>query len=275
MKRRLRDLNVFTISAIDLFACATGAFILLALILFQYYLKHEEKPPTPEPVPVVDTTGMTPEEAKATIDKLNAALAEAQREAEDLRLEAERNRQLAFLGIVTKAKSFVVLIDLSKSMSDYQHLMLRTVSELIGQMDKSNTCQILTFQGHVSDWQRPPRLMNWAPKGEMRSMDEANKESAMAFVEGLEGKFDGGTPTYLVLNEALKYDAEAIFLLTDGEPTDIEYWPEIVKRISQENGGRKAIFSVALGYYRKLPELVDFLDALSKENDGKFLGVSD
>lgn len=275
MKRRLRDLNVFTISAIDLFACATGAFILLALILFQYYLKHEEKPPTPEPVPVVDTKGMTPEEAKATIDKLNAALAEAKREAEDLRLEAERNRQLAFLGIVTKAKSFVVLIDLSKSMSDYQHLMLRTVGELIGQMDKSNSCQILTFQGHVSDWQRPPRLMNWAPKGEMRSMDEANKKSAMDFVEGLEGKFDGGTPTYLVLSEALNYDAEAIFLLTDGEPTDIEYWPEIVKRITRENGGRKAIFSVALGYYRKLPELVDFLDALSKENDGKFLGVSD
>jgi uncharacterized protein YegL len=97
----------------------------------------------------------------------------------------------------------------------------------------------------------------------------------MKFVEQLEGDFDGGTPTYLVLNKALDYDTEAIFLLTDGEPTDIEYWPEIVKRITQENGGRKAIFSIALGYYRKLPELVDFLDALSKENNGKFLGVSD
>jgi hypothetical protein len=271
MKRRQRDLNVFTISAIDLFACATGAFILLSLILFQYYLKKDDKPPEPVPVPA----DMTAEEAKETIQKLTAALDEAKKETQDLRLETERNRQLAFLGIITKAKSFVVLIDLSKSMSDYQHLMLRTVGELIGQMDESNTCQILTFQGHVSDWQRPPRLMSWAPKGDLRSMDEANKQSAMDFVESLEGKFDGGTPTYMVLNEALRYDAEAIFLLTDGEPTDIEYWQEIVKRITQENGGRKAIFSVALGYYRKLPELVDFLDALSKENDGKFLGVSD
>jgi hypothetical protein len=170
MKRRQRDLNVFTISAIDLFACATGAFILLSLILFQYYLKKDDKPKAPQPSPVVDTKGMSPEETKATIDKLNAALAEAKKEAEDLKLETERNRQLAFLGIVTKAKTFVILIDLSKSMRDYQHLMLRTVDELIGQMDESNKCQIITFQGHVSDPQRMPKLTSWAQDGTLRTM---------------------------------------------------------------------------------------------------------
>jgi len=275
MKRRQRDLNVFTISAIDLFACATGAFILLALVLFQHYRKAEAKPVPPDPAPAVDTTAMSPEEAKATIAALKQALAESKQEQKDMRLEAAKNRQLAFLGIVTKAKSFVVLIDMSKSMRDYQHLMLRTVDELIGQMDTSNSCQFITFQGHVSDTRIPPKLTTWANPGTLRVMDDANRSSATEFVHGLEGRFDGGTPTYQVLNAALEYDADAIFLLTDGEPTDLDYWQDIVVRITKENGGRKSIYSIALGYYRKLPELVDFLDTLSKENNGKFLGVSE
>lgn len=44
MKRRPREINVFSLSAIDLFACAMGAFILLSLILFQYYLKAQQIP---------------------------------------------------------------------------------------------------------------------------------------------------------------------------------------------------------------------------------------
>ena len=75
MKRRQRDLNVFTISAIDLFACATGAFILLALMLFQYYVKKDENPREPVPVPA----DMTLEEAKETIQKLTTALDEAKK----------------------------------------------------------------------------------------------------------------------------------------------------------------------------------------------------
>lgn len=38
MKRRNREISIFNMSTIDLFACATGAFILLTLILLPYYL---------------------------------------------------------------------------------------------------------------------------------------------------------------------------------------------------------------------------------------------
>ena len=37
MRRPSRDTTVFTTSAIDLFASALGAFILLVMILFPYY----------------------------------------------------------------------------------------------------------------------------------------------------------------------------------------------------------------------------------------------
>jgi uncharacterized protein YegL len=88
-------------------------------------------------------------------------------------------------------------------------------------------------------------------------------------------QFNGGTPTYLALETALKYDAEAIFLMTDGEPNDIEDWREIVARITRLNGDRKKIYSIAMGEYRKAPELIEFLEELARTNNGKFLGVSD
>lgn len=43
MKRRPnRDINIFSISALDLFASAMGTFILLTVILFPYYQKHAD-----------------------------------------------------------------------------------------------------------------------------------------------------------------------------------------------------------------------------------------
>jgi len=38
MRRRNRELSAFSMATIDLFACATGAFILLTLVLLPYYL---------------------------------------------------------------------------------------------------------------------------------------------------------------------------------------------------------------------------------------------
>lgn len=40
MKRPSRELNIFSMSALDLFASAMGAFILLTVILFPYYQKN-------------------------------------------------------------------------------------------------------------------------------------------------------------------------------------------------------------------------------------------
>ena len=39
MKSRQRNISVFSISALDLFAAALGAFILIVLVLFPYYNK--------------------------------------------------------------------------------------------------------------------------------------------------------------------------------------------------------------------------------------------
>jgi hypothetical protein len=280
VKRRSRDINVFSLSAIDLFACALGAFILLSLISLQYYLKTQK---IPEPVKIDQSA--KPEDqikqmqqalaaAQMQIQQMKEAAAEAQAQADAMSTESSRNRQLAFLGIVSDAKTFVILVDMSGSMKDYDHLVRKTLAEIVDQMDGAYQCQIIGFQGHLQD-RMQPTLTTWQPAGRLAMMDDPNRAAALKFGDSLTGQFASGTPTYLALSTALGYPAEAIFLLTDGEPTDIENGWEIVSRITQENSGRKKIYSIAVGNYRKLPELVAFLDELSSQNGGKFLGVSD
>jgi uncharacterized protein with von Willebrand factor type A (vWA) domain len=92
-------------------------------------------------------------------------------------------------------------------------------------------------------------------------------------MSSLTHQFSGGTPTNLALEEALKYDAEAIILLTDGAPSFNEP-AKIVQLITTLNGGKKEIYSIAIGEYRAMPILVEFLEALSRQNGGSFLGVS-
>jgi hypothetical protein len=59
MRRRNRELNIFSMSALDLFASAMGAFILITLILMPYYLT--QKPEVPAQKPEVPAQKICPE----------------------------------------------------------------------------------------------------------------------------------------------------------------------------------------------------------------------
>ncbi len=81
MRRPSREVNIFSLSALDLFASATGAFAILAVILFPYYLQQgdadvvnsvpeppvqpvEPQPPVPVPPTPVPPTPVPPEPKK-------------------------------------------------------------------------------------------------------------------------------------------------------------------------------------------------------------------
>ena len=49
MKRPNREINIFGMSALDLFASALGAFILISLVLFPYFPNISSAPPEPPP----------------------------------------------------------------------------------------------------------------------------------------------------------------------------------------------------------------------------------
>ena len=95
LANRRRSLEVLSISALDLFASALGVFVLLAVLLFPYYLR--------EPSLEQDVLG-----AEAELERLGAALTLAQKragEAGERKAEAEalRRRALAELEAAKQA----------------------------------------------------------------------------------------------------------------------------------------------------------------------------
>lgn len=242
-KRKSREINIFSISTLDLFASAMGVFLLIAIVALPYYLKVD-----PEPV---DDVG----KLQKMVEKL---------EAENRHL---RDQQITtLLGLSTNAKSFVLLVDMSGSMMAYSKLMSETVNKIIDSMPADYTLQIVGFH-------KKSTLHNWQQPYVLSKMSDTKKKSAKAFVRSLSSKFNGATPTRLALQEGLKYNAEAIILLTDGAPSFTRP-EEIVKDVTRANGGKKEIYSIALGEYRAKPILVEFLEALSKKNGGGFIGIS-
>ncbi len=220
-----------------------GVFLLIAIVALPYYLKVDPD--------LVDQIG----QMKEKITKL---------EVENKRL---RDQQIAtLLGISTKAKSFVLVVDMSGSMTAYSDIVSDTVNRIIESFSDEYELQIIGY--HLDN-----TIHSWKSPYGLARMNSGNMNAAKAYMNSLTYKFSGRTPTNLALEEALKYDSEAIILLTDGAPSFNEP-AQIVKHITALNGGKKEIYSIAIGEYRAMPILVEFLEALSRQNGGSFLGVS-
>ncbi len=80
MKRRNKEINIFSMSALDLFASALGAFILIAIVLFPYFPNIGDSP---------ERVGQMKKElaaAKAQRDQAEAELAKAKEELSEIKI---------------------------------------------------------------------------------------------------------------------------------------------------------------------------------------------
>ncbi|GAB4258590.1 MAG: hypothetical protein Kow0065_08370 [Methylomicrobium sp.] len=89
MRRRNREINIFSLSAMDLFASATGVFVLLTLILLPYYLK--ESPPDLSKQ-LTDSQALT-ERQRQALQEQQKALEQAQNDLRQLRQRANTAEQ--------------------------------------------------------------------------------------------------------------------------------------------------------------------------------------
>jgi uncharacterized protein with von Willebrand factor type A (vWA) domain len=101
----------------------------------------------------------------------------------------------------------------------------------------------------------------------------ANIGDAKNFVLSLARRFSGSTPTHYALLSALQYPADAIILLSDGEPDNAPGF--ILQDVTGLNRYQeKEIHTVAIGDYTQNRGLVMFLQTLANQNGGDFVGVS-
>ncbi len=176
--------------------------------------------------------------------------------------------EFSILGLASESRSFVIVVDMSGSMINYQDLMIRSVLDILEPLDEDNEFAILGYQGN-------PEPVLWRfPGGEnlLRATPE-NLRQASEFTRGLARKFVGSTPTHFALQAAMEYPASAIILMSDGEPNSPPGF--IIENISDRNQFRQTeLHTVAIGDYTHNRNLVLFLQTLSRLNNGDFVGVS-
>jgi len=303
MKAIRRELSVFSTSAIDLFASALGAFILLMMLLFPYY-RHAGPLSAPS-----DTSDLIENRREAVRSVADSMADTVTVENEISELEAASNRlrremitleealfnletklaeepppepvepdvpqpyvesgvEFSLLGIDTSEKRFVIVVDMSGSMEAYANLMVRSVLEILQPLDDSNEFAILGYSGLGST-----RIMSFPRSSSLLPGSASNLRQAVDFTQGLASNFGGSTPTHGALLRALQYPADAVILMSDGAPDgNPAQIIEDVTRLNRRLG--KEIHTVALGDYTSDRDLVLFLQELARRNGGDFVGVS-
>ncbi|MBL22366.1 MAG: hypothetical protein CMM48_00550 [Rhodospirillaceae bacterium] len=314
MKRRSRELVIFSMSALDLFASALGAFILVTIVLLPYYLKHDDvvrdnnrmRQQISEMEKTAEKTANELAKAKEEIQKLKddaknaGSLTEKLKQAQKRAAEAEkkaaaakssaaksenalkkaeseikRRVKFALLGLATNAQKFVIVMDMSGSMKQFRNITLQTMQKVLEPMSEKEKVGIIGFHAPGTQVFYTIQLPRWPGPGAIAPMSGPNKSIALSFVRDMMRRVDGGTPTMDGLLAALQYDVDAIILMSDGQPTvPNRNWRRVIQTITQRNRGQKEIHTVAIGNFYERPTFVTFLSQLARANRGKFTGVA-
>ena len=302
-----RDTAVFSTSAIDLFASALGAFILLVMLLFPYYRHAGPDDSFSRTQDVTERRRLASaqlEDLRSRQDQLQSELqqltkANQGREQQISRLRKElmdiRNQlaaipvdvtepvetpvepepqaitdgvEFSILGLATEQKSFVIVVDMSGSMLQYEDLMINSVLEILEPLDESNQFAIIGYHGNPQ-----PVLWRFPNDRELLPATKENLQLANTFTHSLVRKFVGSTPTYFAMQAALEYPSSAVILMSDGEPNSPPGF--IIQSVTELNQFRQTeIHTVAIGDYTHNRNLVLFMQTLARLNNGDFVGVS-
>lgn len=173
-----------------------------------------------------------------------------------------------YYGIDLNAGRILFIIDHSGSMREqaYRETRLqsakRELIHAIGELSPETEFAIMPFETGVQSWR--DTLLPATPE---------NKLKAIEFVKRIE--LGDRTNTHGVLNEALLFDdqLEAVFVLTDGQPTagSIIAPPAIIADIVGRNRMRHLKFNtIGIGVN---PRTSDFLKTLASETGGEYRRV--
>lgn len=259
MKRRpSRDIEIFSLSAIDLFAAAMGAFALLAIILLPYY-QNELRERTPENaisdlLRAAETSAVESEiKRKALAIKRSAAaqnVSDIESQADKL-LAQLRAAEAALLEKQAQSEQPIVIPppepiadkpapkSVAKSVVSFRFLGMKTTKDDVVIALDMNRC----MSGHEASIKKAmgriigslqdnhrlqivgfqqtdvgPRTRIWPSPGQMSRVIGGAAARAEAFSDSLTNSFGGSASMLHAFETMLSGPGEAIFLVSDGLP---------------------------------------------------------
>lgn len=307
MRSRQRNISVFSISALDLFAAALGAFILIVLVLFPYYRLGGTDVSFEELEELVERRREAASSSQTELSKIRAIRAEIRLLDLQYRTEQENMSEIEDrLQEVQRQTAEVEIPDpppVPKPVPDpipepprsinrgveFSILGLGTDKKdiaIVVDMSGSMTAHRDKVTGAINEildqmksdnnfviigYRGGPTFDTFPGDGRMTRADAGTVNSARQFVSGMSRRFGGGTPTQIALVRALNIRPEAVILMSDGAPDDGQPG-SIIANITGRNRGRSEIHTVAIGDYTKDRRLTLFLQELARRNRGDFVG---
>lgn len=312
MRSRRGVFEVYSLSAIDLFASAMGAFIIISIILMPDYQKEVRSQGDLAYLEELagQTEALLQETEQGKRDLLRALLAaqtrhlELQAEYEEISSELEtleaqlqaRHDQppppppspvvtpdeegsnqvtFRFLGLKTDRKRILFLVDMNRFLAGHEALVRRTVVRAMDSLQSGYQFAILGFQQQDSG----PRYFRWPADGGLANMDDRNRAEAIDFLDGLSRKFEGSSSLLDAFAQAFQGPADAIVLISDGLPNPAYNEGlspgRLVRSITLANSQGKEIHAVTVGDYFKYRGTVEFMESLARANAGGFLALSE
>jgi hypothetical protein len=312
VRTRRRAFEVYSLSAIDLFASAMGAFIIITIILMPDYQKEVRSQGDLEYLEeLAGKTQALLEDTEAGSRDILEALLAAQTRQQQLQAEHEvisseletlnaeqqaRNDQppppppspvvtpdkkgsnqvtFRFLGLKTDRKRILFLVDMNKYLASHETLVRSTVIRAMESLQTGYQFAILGFQQQ----DRGPEYFRWPADGSLADMTDRSRAEAMDFLNGIARNFEGSSSLLDAFNVAFQSPADAIILLSDGLPNPAfnkNLSPgRLVRSITVSNSESKEIHAVTIGDYFKYSGTVEFMESLARANAGGFLALSD
>lgn len=275
MKKRSREINIFSMSALDLFASAMGAFILITIVLFPFFpnMGDSSESITEERARLEqEKAKLQQERAKLEQEKSQVPPKSSPLEERVKALEQEIDDTSVLLGIKTTAKKFVIVVDMSGSIyqpgsQDYRQFITLSVRDMLSSFQSKIELILVGF--HAPN--RRTQLHYWPENRHYFQVMRSTRRQVSAAIDRWMNRVDGGTPTREALLAALALSPEEIILLSDGAPN--EDWRNVVNAVTRGNTKRTPIHAVAVGNYVAQRDFVEFLIALTKRNGGVLVGA--
>ena len=311
MKSKRRSISVFSISALDLFAAALGAFILIVLVLFPYYklggtdVSMEELEDLVQKRRLAATTTQSEmaqiraiqadiwlmekqyKSSRENMSTIEAKIREVLKQTADIQIPdpppvpkpdpvPEPKPVVEPPRSVGRGVEFSIL-GLSTSRKD-----IAIVVDMSGSM-RTHSSNVTAALNEIVAQMKPdnrfviigyrggPTYDTYPSSGRMANADAAMIGGAQSFISRMPRKFGGGTPTQYAMIKALNLRPQAIILISDGQPDDGSP-TNIVRNVTNRNRGRAEIHTVAIGRYTDDKNLTLFLQAMAEANRGDFVG---
>jgi uncharacterized protein YegL len=275
--RKHRQIELFSISFLDLLSGALGAVIIL------YVAIPKNKPvELPEENIVHESlkkdlalSKKKLEDAKEELNAANLKLAQLQAMPVSPTVDSVPGGANLDVGFKFKGRNVVFIIDTSYSMIEEDRMgqVKAGIKMLLTSLPSAFKIEIVQFPLG----ERAPFRSMWGTTKEFQSL---NRMDAFDFIYSL--RPSGGTPTRDTLMFVLKNyeDVSDIVLLTDGAPTyhnsnkkDDIY--EILRLVREQNKTKVQINTIGVGsnfLKDKASEQYKFLSLLSSESNGFFVG---